>query len=439
MLREAPLVLVPVALARDRRRSTFELRARDEDITANQAIQERLRTDFGIALPDLSEGDEWLPSDYFANVSETISVKSRWSIDPNAIELGFYSFSKILMIRDLEPAAWGEKSIVDHPLLRGLLMEGFRDEQFPIAEDAPLDELFAPADLVQVVDADSSQTIVIEAVRTGRNIVVQGPPGTGKSQTIANIIAAAVHDGKSVLFVAEKMAALSVVHQRLQKVGLGPICLQLHSRNANKRLVLAEIEETLNHHSISPGPRSECERLKQLRDTLNEVDRRMHTPIGETGITPFEALSRLIKAEECGQSGDPELLPEAATWSKGQYASIVQAADGLADITAIAGPCFDHPYFGVQSTMLQPVELARLGKSLTVLGNAAAELASYVETIADYLGLQQVASLSLSEFASGNSPDHRHDPGRRRRSGRRDRNARRATNRRGVASWNCLG
>ena len=154
VVREAPLVLVPVSLTRDLRHSTFDLRSRDDDLTTNQAIQERLRTDFGIALPELPESEEWLPSEYFAAVNETIATKSRWSIDPNAVELGFYSFSKLLMIRDLEPVAWGEKSIVDHPLLRGLLTEGFNEEPSPIPDNAQLDKLFVPADLVQVVDAE---------------------------------------------------------------------------------------------------------------------------------------------------------------------------------------------------------------------------------------------------------------------------------------------
>lgn len=52
ILREAPLVLVPVSLTRDPRCSTFDLQVRDEDIATNQAIQERLRTDFGITLPN---------------------------------------------------------------------------------------------------------------------------------------------------------------------------------------------------------------------------------------------------------------------------------------------------------------------------------------------------------------------------------------------------
>ena len=298
VLREAPLVLVPVSLTRDLRRSSFDLRCREDDITTNQAIQERLRADFGIVLPELPESEEWLPSGYFAMVTETIATKSRWSIDPCGVELGFYSFSKLLLIRDLEPARWGDKSILDHALLRGLT-EGFNEESSPFPHDVPLDNLFAPSDLVQVVDANSSQTIVIETIRKGRNLVVQGPPGTGKSQTITNIIGAAVHDGKSVLFVAEKMAALNVVHLRLQKVGLGPICLQLHSRGANKRLVLAEIEETLNQHAAAPDPAAECGRLKELRDTLNAVDERMHATVGDTGVTPFQALSRTHLGGNC--------------------------------------------------------------------------------------------------------------------------------------------
>src|ERR1700757_5431298 len=102
------------------------------------------------------------------------------------------------------------------------------------------------------VDADASQAQVIEEVRTGRNLVVQGPPGTGKSQTIANIIAAAAKEGKRVLFLAEKMAALAVVHDRLVKVGLRDVCLELHSRSANKKAVLGELARTITQASAIP-------------------------------------------------------------------------------------------------------------------------------------------------------------------------------------------
>ena len=93
--------------------------------------------------------------------------------------------------------------------------------------------------MIHVLDADSSQAVAVEEIKRGRNLVIQGPPGTGKSQTIANMIAAAVKAGKSVLFVAEKMAALEVVRRRMHNIGLGDMCLELHSNKANKRTVLA--------------------------------------------------------------------------------------------------------------------------------------------------------------------------------------------------------
>ena len=104
---------------------------------------------------------------------------------------------------------------------------------------------------------------MIETVRAGRNLVVQGPPGTGKSQTIANIIASAVHDGKTVLFVAEKMAALRRRACAPAQDGLGPICLELHSRSANKRQVLGELETTLDHHAVGPDAQAETGRIRR--------------------------------------------------------------------------------------------------------------------------------------------------------------------------------
>ena len=121
----------------------------------------------------------------------------------------------------------------------------------------------------------------------------------------------------------------------------------------------------------------------------------MHTPVGETGMTPFLALSQLVAAGNAGVVSDPDLLAEAATWSKSQYASVVQAARELSEITEAAGPYFQHPYFGVHATSLQPAELARMTPSLTTLAKAASELASNVEAIANYIGIEQQASLSL--------------------------------------------
>src|SRR5690606_11536068 len=136
---------------------------------------------------------------------------------------------------------WPEDAFESHSVLAGLLDGGFERSSPLFGPKERLDPWLEPGHLLHVVPADASQTRDIEEVGASRNLVVRGPPGTGKSQTVANISAAAAHDGKRVLFVAEKMVALSVVHDRLRKVGLGDLCLEIHSRAANKRAFLEEL------------------------------------------------------------------------------------------------------------------------------------------------------------------------------------------------------
>ncbi len=176
--REAPLVLLPVELCRNARTSTYDIRARDEDVLTNLPLQQRLKDDFGIDLPELEVSEGWKPSDYFAQVESVISARERWKIDPDGIQLGFFSFSKLLMYRDLDIGAWEGDALAGHALTRGLLYERFDAEEPLFKPTDRLDEVLPPEKLFHVVDADASQAKVIEEVRAGRNVVVQGPPGT---------------------------------------------------------------------------------------------------------------------------------------------------------------------------------------------------------------------------------------------------------------------
>ena len=83
------------------------------------------------------------------------------------------------------------------------------------------------------------------AFADGQDLRFARSSGTGKSQTITNMIANALNDGKRVLFVAEKQAALSVVKKRLDSLGLGEFCLELHSNKTNKADVLQKLTSTL--------------------------------------------------------------------------------------------------------------------------------------------------------------------------------------------------
>ena len=389
-LREAPLILLPVSLVRDGKRSTFDLGFRDDDIASNQALQERLRGDFGIALPDIPETDNWLPSAYFNAVAASIASKRRWTIDTEGVELGFYSSSKFLIMRDLEPANWPGNALVEHPLVRGLLLQGVASAPPLLPEDAKLDAHLQPADLIHVVDADLSQTRVIESVRAGRNLIVHGPPGTGKSQTITNMIAAAVHAGKSVLFVAEKMAALNVVHDRLRAAGLEELCLELHSNTVNKRLVADRLDRTLQSAADFHLEDAEAaDELRSARDALNHVASRLHAPIGQTGLTPYQALSIQIAAMSRQITPDIRLVEAAQEWTREDFDEKARRIERLADLTAKAGPLRRHIFYGVGRKALQPADFQRLAQRLHGLADEAAALAADAIEIAECLGLRQ--------------------------------------------------
>ena len=394
-LREAPLILLPISLVRDGKRSTFDLGFRDDDIASNQALQERLRGDFGIGLPDVPETDNWLPSAYFSAVATAVSSKRRWSIDTEGVEIGFYSSSKFLIMRDLEPANWPGNALVEHKLVRGLLFEGLASAPPLLPEDAKLDAFLHPADLIQVVDADSSQTRVIESVRAGRNLIVHGPPGTGKSQTITNMIAAAVHAGKSVLFVAEKMAALNVVHDRLRAAGLEEICLELHSNTANKRLVADRLDRTLQ--SVADfrfDDAGAADELRIARDALNHVASGLHAPIGPTGMTPYQTLSIQIAAMSRQITPEISLVEAASRWTREDYDEKARRVERLAELTERSGPLHRHVFYGVGRMALQPADFQRLAPRLRSLADEAAALAANATEIGRHLGLRQRPTIS---------------------------------------------
>ncbi len=362
--RESPLILLPVELVRNERTSTFDLRVREDDLDTNLPLQERLWQDFAIRLPEVEETDEWSPSKHFADVADAISAKSGWSVDADGMQLGFFSFAKLLMHRDLEPENWPDDGLAAHPLLRGLLAHGFEPEAPLFAHDEKLDAHLDPAEIIQVIDADASQTKVIEEARRGVNLVVQGPPGTGKSQTIANLIAAAAHDGKTVLFVAEKMAALSVVHDRLEKTGLRDICLELHSRSANKKALALELGRTL---TASANARPECDDpapLRASRDELNRIAQLLHDPLPPTGETPYRVLSEIIGHISDGTPSPRIPLEGLENLDRPARDQALAAIDAFVAALGRAGDPAAHPFRGTTAPALQPTDFPRLQAEL---------------------------------------------------------------------------
>ena len=386
----APLLLLPVTMVRASGGDGYLLRGRDDDIVANISLREKLKSNFDIRLPELPDGEEWKPSSYCYQVTREIARQPRWEVDGHAIGLGFFTFSKFMMWRDLNAMSWPDNALLDHPLLNLLLGPGtdFDSLQPLVPDDEPIDHRIDLSKCTHVVDADSSQAVVIEEARAGRNLVVQGPPGTGKSQTITNAIASAVHCGKSVLFVAEKTAALEVVHDRLKKAGLGALCLEIHSRKANKKEVLKSLEQAIRYSGTAQFDPVVASKLANRRDKLNQWARALHKPIGQTGRTAFNVIGSQVKLRADRTRLLDSRLDDAGDWSAEKLSSIEIAVDRAAEVVSRSGVVpKNHPWFGTNITSQNPFDLDRLipalNSTLEKVAALAVEMKEVFALIAD--------------------------------------------------------
>ncbi|HTT80186.1 MAG TPA: DUF3320 domain-containing protein [Stellaceae bacterium] len=386
----APLVLLPVLIERRQGREQFVLRCRDDDLTVNVSLREKLHSISKVELPELPEEDDWLPSIYLEAVTTAVAGETRWQVDHTGCGLGFFTFSKFLMWRDLAPSAWPEAGrLLAHPLVSALLGhgQGF-DPAPPLAEDdEPIDRKIDIAAAVHVLDADSSQALAVEEAKAGRNLVIQGPPGTGKSQTIANLIAAAVHSGRSVLFVAEKAAALDVVHSRLKAAGLEPLCLELHSRKATKAAVVSSLDRALTAGGAVPQDHRTLDALRAARDQLNGWSETLHREVGQSGRTPYEVMGQVLHLH--GENVKPlgERLDAPGNWNAEQLGIAELSVDRAAAAVEKLGIApAAHPWRGASGDLLTPFDADRLREAVAAAALHVAALWSGLGTVRQTLG-----------------------------------------------------
>ena len=290
---KAPLILLPVKLERTSARAKPKIRQLpDEDPVFNLTLIELLLQDFEI---DLSVFQHELPKDVSG-----VDVKSIWNTVRKKIKdtpgfevaeelvLSNFSFAKYLMWKDLSDRIddLKQSSFVNHLVERPT-------EPYPHKADfiniQDVDEKIKPEEFYAPLNADSSQMVAIDASTKGVDFVLEGPPGTGKSETIANIISHNIALGKKILFVSEKMAALDVVYSRLKKVGLGHLCLELHSNKASKKSVLDQLNEAWQTRESSTRGEWEqkARQLGTLRKQLNLYVEELHkeSPLGYSAWT----------------------------------------------------------------------------------------------------------------------------------------------------------
>ena len=289
----SPIILVPVKLLIESITSPYRLTLHDDEIVINPTLSHKLDNDFGIIMPEFDSTHD-SPTEYVENLLRIVENKG-WNVEKST-HLTNLSFLKINMYKDLER---NEEKINANPVIAALV-----GEQEPIQIPEELnnfdhDKHIFPIDTFQVVDADSSQQDAILLSKKGASFVLQGPPGTGKSQTITNIIAEAIADGKKILFVSEKMAALQVVYNRLASVGLADFCFTLHSHKANKKDILRDLANSINidRTRVREEALNQLNILEKKRNILNEYQEQLHTPTSSLNISIYSINGKLAKLE----------------------------------------------------------------------------------------------------------------------------------------------
>ncbi len=290
----APLILIPVEMTK----ATWSIKWTGEDIMVNLTLLEMLRQEHGISIPGI---DTLFDRDGNINVRlvmntlrKAVMDKKGWDVE-ELLFLGNFTFNKFIIWNDIHT----HRQILDkHPAVSSLI-DGRLKIKDITPPDGSVDSLCPAATVLQPISADSSQLRAIMDAAAGRSFVMHGPPGTGKSQTITNIIANALYNGKRVLFVSEKKAALEVVQKRLEEIGLDPFCLELHSNKARKSTVLAKLDMILSLSKKEapvtfPADAAKMDEKRRLLDSHAEGVNRVYP----AGVSLYDCISRYILLPE---------------------------------------------------------------------------------------------------------------------------------------------
>ena len=232
----APLTLVPTNIILHKFNDELSIKSSDDDFIINENLSQYLKLNYKI---DLNKKDNDVSlKDYIKDVINKVKPFGITFIDK--VELGIFSFSKIMMYNDI---ANNHDLLMNNKFIR--LLAGYKEEI-----DNEIDTKIVEEPIInqnQVLPADSSQYMAIYYAKQNKSFVLQGPPGTGKSQTITNILAELIGQGKKVLFVCEKSSALDVVYNNLKKCNLSMYALPIYDTKANKKEIVKDIYNNIEY------------------------------------------------------------------------------------------------------------------------------------------------------------------------------------------------
>lgn len=381
--RYAPILLIPVEIIRKSAAKGYVIRSREEETMMNITLLEMLRQNFNITISGLDP----LPVDdsgvnvklIYSIIRNSIKNQPKWDVEEQAI-LGLFSFNKFIMWNDIHN---NSHKLIENNVVSSLMNGKIEWNVEECEVDAKtLDDTIPPDEIVLPISADSSQLEAIWEASEGRNFILHGPPGTGKSQTITNLIANALYKGKRVLFVAEKMAALSVVQHRLEAIGLAPFCLELHSNKTKKGMILSQLKETTEIVKTTPPEnfKEEADRIFALRTEMNKYIEALHK-VYPFGISLYDAIVKYQQID-----ADPLFYIPEALFSELDKNKLQQWSETLEQLISTANACghpYKHPLTGITIGQYSSTIRDEASKSIQGLISLISDIQTQLDQLPD--------------------------------------------------------
>ncbi|MFA7342402.1 MAG: DUF4011 domain-containing protein, partial [Candidatus Methanomethylophilaceae archaeon] len=383
----SPVLLLPVGIKEED--GGWRLFWSGHDILVSPTLVERVK-DIGLHIPELADPQDGAAiRRHQSELREALRNREGFEFVNSQI-LDCFTFTKSVLYQDLDPANWSPEHVDSHPLLKAIFRPG------SVPESKPSREGLRAGDFC-ILDADSSQMDVLDDVVRGQSVVVEGPPGTGKSQTIANIICEALGRGRKVLFVSEKMAALEVVKSRLDRAGLSPYVLELHSEKSNRKMLIKELDRCF---SLMPEP-VEAElpdpRHKALEVELDAYVQAISAPMGRRGLSPYvmtgmrEQMLQFFRSQSrepvAVEVKNPDFIDQE------QWAGILNALQVLQELLPPLMPLRSNPWRGCSLSGLPPEGERAVGDSVRSILRQLEELQDSSRSLARSMGMEPPLSL----------------------------------------------
>jgi len=240
------------------------------------------------------------------------------------------------------------------------LLSKLSGEPQPLLQDLNIPELNL------VTEADSVQMRIVARAISGQNFAVETLPGCGYTQTVVNVLAGFVGEGKRVLVVAPRRQTINELADRLALVGLPGLAIRSNSTWVDAISAISRNEKAQPQHLDEPR----AERIKaenaidEYFNALNQIDPELgvsvseilrklseisalpKAPVTSARIAADKLLGHLDRAEaiallsEAADLGEFRFGPQDTAWYQAQF----ESPDEVAQAISLAKSLRDESY-----------------------------------------------------------------------------------------------